>query len=96
MKYLLEERHGLCLKQRHQESPHGLHPAKPYGWAILLKAFGDHMSLSHAPDSGYGAMGFYICPAGFWACFGPIPFYSTISLFWNGNVYFVSKYVGSI
>lgn len=40
---------------------------------------------------------FWVCPAGFWSCFGlRFPYYASISPFWNGNMYLVSLYVGSM
>jgi hypothetical protein len=60
----------------------------PRSWELVS---GHHMPARHK------SVRFNVCPAGFWSCFGLIPpFYVPIPPFWNGHIYFVSLYLGSV
>lgn len=60
------------------------------------KPFGVHSLPQIAGDAGYGTVVLNVCPAGFWSCFVPIPFYPPLCTFWNGFVYLVPLYVGNV
>ena len=48
-------------------------------------------------DNKHGNTELRVCPTGFQSCFGPVfPYYAPFPPFWNGNVYFVLSYVGSM
>lgn len=52
----------------------------------LLKHFGVYILPQITPDADDRTVGFNVCPARFQFCFGPIPFYSPVLFFWNGNI----------
>jgi hypothetical protein len=53
--------------------------------------------LSCVSDAGHRAAGFDVCPSRFQFCFIPIFLCCAfLLLFWNGKVYFVLLYAGSV
>lgn len=60
------------------------------------QALGIH-NLPQIPlDAGSGTEECNVWPAGFWTYLGPIPLYSPICTFWNGNVDLVPLNVGNV
>jgi hypothetical protein len=63
----------------------------------LPKSVGAHITTPCALDARNRGIGFSVCSAGFQSCFGTIlPCYFPIPPFWNGNVYCVPIYLGSM
>jgi hypothetical protein len=63
----------------------------------LPKLLGTHISPLCTLNSRHGDTGFNVCLAVFQSGFGPIPlFCATFPPFWNGNVYSVPLYIGSM